>query len=177
MKRKEKAEEAGRGCPSPEGYPGPMAQSSEEARKPWKVQALGAGEGCLKVLWDCSEHSCGAVSQCSLAASFPPALTSSPVLTLPHPKGTAGRAAGMQVPKGMEGVTAVVQWDPEGDHEEVLPEPGPFEEPFFPFETFLCPSEKALGNWLPPVQKARVRLELLTPKYRAGKRWLNPWLA
>lgn len=45
-KRKEKTEEAGKGCPSSESYPGPMAPSSERrAVKPGRSRLLGQGRG------------------------------------------------------------------------------------------------------------------------------------
>lgn len=174
-KRKEKTEEAGEGCPSSESYAGPMAPSSERrAVKPGRSRLLGQGRG----VWKCCETAVNtAVGLCPNAPWLPPSLLPLPSLLSSLLRILRGQQAGLQTCKSLR------EWRdsrcpvrprrrPQGG-----PASGPFEEPFFPFETFLCPSEKALGNWLPPVQKARVRLGLLTPKYRAGKRWLNPWLA
>ena len=70
----------------------------------------------------------------------------------------------MHVPQRVEGMTAFVQQDPGGDHEEVLPEPGPFEEPFFPLKPSSILQKRILETDYP---------RLLAQKNRAGKRWLN----
>lgn len=75
----------------------------------------------------------------------------------------------MQVPKRVEGMTAFVQQDPEGDHEEVLPEARPLEEPFFPLKPSSILQKRILETDYPQFRKLR----LLAQKNRAGKRWLN----
>lgn len=59
----------------------------------------------------------------------------------------------MQVPKRVEGMTAVVQQDSGGDHEEVLPEPGLFEELFFPLKPFSILQRRTLETDYPQFRK------------------------
>lgn len=59
----------------------------------------------------------------------------------------------MQAPKAVEGMTAFVQQDPRGDYEEVLPEPGPFEEPFFPLKPSSVLHKRILETDYPQFRK------------------------
>lgn len=143
-KRKEKTEEAGEGCPSSESYAGPMAPSSERrAVKPGRSRPLGQGRG----VWKCCETAVNtAVGLCPNAPWLPPSLLPLPSLLSSLLRILRGQQAGLQTCKSLR------EWRdsrcpvrprrrPQGG-----PASGPFKEPFFPFETCLCPSEKALGN-------------------------------
>lgn len=59
----------------------------------------------------------------------------------------------MQVPKGVEGMKAFVQQDSGGNHEEVLPEPGPYEELFFPLKPSSILQKRILETDYPQFRK------------------------
>ena len=59
----------------------------------------------------------------------------------------------MQVPKGVEGMKAFVRQDSGGNHEEVLPEPGPCEELFFPLKPSSILQKRILETDYPQFRK------------------------